>query len=261
MARVEAQQREDIKTPAGAFKTIRYEAFLFNDVLYRRYGHLYVWLSDDARKLPVQIRVRLQFDHRHDYFTTGEGRKNMKWLACFWAAAAMAWAQSGGALLLESEALKLERRTVQLMESTGVAVPGLARAGAPALEDARQSLTNLETAPQNAGHTYTFLSDARAYLAISDTVPKPYPFPEEGRRQFGELRDAVDRIDSHFRALLDLKEAQLRNPDRDNLKRYAEANEKLGAAFAANGRASCFWAIPSPTAGGSTNITVATATS
>jgi len=61
MARVEAQQREDIKTPAGAFKTIRYEAFLFNDVLYRRYGHLYFWLTDDARKLPVQIRVRLQF--------------------------------------------------------------------------------------------------------------------------------------------------------------------------------------------------------
>ena len=61
MARVEAQQREDVKTPAGLFKTIRYEAFLFNDVLYRRYGHLYVWLSDDARKLPVQIRVRLQF--------------------------------------------------------------------------------------------------------------------------------------------------------------------------------------------------------
>jgi len=61
MARVEAQQREEIRTPIGAFKTIRYEAFLFNDVLYRRYGHLYVWLSDDARRLPVQIRVRLQF--------------------------------------------------------------------------------------------------------------------------------------------------------------------------------------------------------
>jgi len=61
MARVEAQRREDLKTPAGAYKTIRYEAFLFNDVLYRRYGHLYVWLTDDARKLPVQIQVRLQF--------------------------------------------------------------------------------------------------------------------------------------------------------------------------------------------------------
>ena len=61
MARVEAQQQENIKTPAGAYKTIRYEAFLFNNVLYRRYGHLYLWLTDDSRRLPVQIRVRLQF--------------------------------------------------------------------------------------------------------------------------------------------------------------------------------------------------------
>jgi lysophospholipase L1-like esterase len=152
----------------------------------------------------------------------------MKWLACFWAAGTMAWAQSGGALLSNPDALKLEQRAVQLMESTGLAVPGLARAGAPALEDARQTLANLETAPQNAGYTFTLLNGMRAYLAISDTVPKPFPFPEEGRRQFAELRDAVDRIDSHFRSLLDSKEAQLRTPDRDNLKRYAEANERLG---------------------------------
>jgi hypothetical protein len=61
MAKVEAQQREDIKTPEGTFKTIRYEAYLFNNVLYRRSGHLNIWLTDDRRKLPVQIRVRLQF--------------------------------------------------------------------------------------------------------------------------------------------------------------------------------------------------------
>jgi hypothetical protein len=61
MARVEAQQREEVKTPAGTFKTIRYELFLFNNVLYQRSAHLNVWVSDDARKIPVQIRVRLQF--------------------------------------------------------------------------------------------------------------------------------------------------------------------------------------------------------
>jgi hypothetical protein len=61
MARVEAQQREDIKTPAGTFKTIRYELFLFNGVLFQRSAHLYIWMTDDARKIPVQIRVRLQF--------------------------------------------------------------------------------------------------------------------------------------------------------------------------------------------------------
>jgi len=60
-AKVEAQQREQIKVPAGTFQTVRYEAFLFNGILYRRPGHLYVWLTDDARKLPVRIQVRLQF--------------------------------------------------------------------------------------------------------------------------------------------------------------------------------------------------------
>ena len=61
MAKVEAQQREDVKTPEGTFKTVRYEIYLFNGVLYRRPAHLNVWLTDDRRKLPVQIRVRLQF--------------------------------------------------------------------------------------------------------------------------------------------------------------------------------------------------------
>ena len=61
MAKVEAQRREDVKTPEGTFKTICYEIYLFNGVLYKRPAHLNVWLTDDRRKLPVQIRVRLQF--------------------------------------------------------------------------------------------------------------------------------------------------------------------------------------------------------
>ena len=59
MAKVEAQQREEIKTPAGTFKTVRYEAYLFNNVLFRRAAHLYVWFSEDERRIPVQIRVRM----------------------------------------------------------------------------------------------------------------------------------------------------------------------------------------------------------
>jgi hypothetical protein len=61
MARIEAQERETIKTDFGTYKTIRYEAFLFNNVLYRRRGRLFVWLTDDDRKVPVQVRVRLPF--------------------------------------------------------------------------------------------------------------------------------------------------------------------------------------------------------
>lgn len=59
--RVEAQAREQVKTPAGSYRTIRYEAFLFNDVLYRRRGRMFVWLTDDELRVPVQVRARMQF--------------------------------------------------------------------------------------------------------------------------------------------------------------------------------------------------------
>jgi hypothetical protein len=60
-ARVEAQEREELKTPAGTYKTVRYEANLFNGQLWERKGRLSIWLTDDTRRLPVQIRIRLQF--------------------------------------------------------------------------------------------------------------------------------------------------------------------------------------------------------
>ena len=60
-AKVQAQERETVRTPSGSYKTIRYEAFLFNGVFYRRNGRMFIWLSDDERRLPVQLRVRLPF--------------------------------------------------------------------------------------------------------------------------------------------------------------------------------------------------------
>lgn len=61
MAKVEAQAKEDVKTPEGVFHTIRYEAFLFDNVLFRRSAHLNIWITDDRRRLPVQVRVRMTF--------------------------------------------------------------------------------------------------------------------------------------------------------------------------------------------------------
>jgi hypothetical protein len=58
--RVEAQANEEVKTPLGTFKAVRHEVHLMNGVIYGRSGRVYVWLTDDARRLPVQIRVRLQ---------------------------------------------------------------------------------------------------------------------------------------------------------------------------------------------------------
>jgi hypothetical protein len=60
-ARVEAQARETIKTKAGTFSTIRYEAHIFNGVLYTRKARFQIWMSDDARRLPVQLRARMSF--------------------------------------------------------------------------------------------------------------------------------------------------------------------------------------------------------
>lgn len=58
--RIEALDRERVTTKAGTFQTIRHEAFLFNDVLFQRNARLFVWLSDDARRLPVKIQVRMR---------------------------------------------------------------------------------------------------------------------------------------------------------------------------------------------------------
>ena len=132
------------------------------------------------------------------------------------------------ALLPAKDAAALFERSVQLIESTSATVPGLVRAAAPVLENARQALTNLRNGPAgHAGLVYDLLVNVRAYLALADSLPKPYPFPEEGRRQFAELRDASERMEAHLRASLDQKERQLRSPDRDNLTRYSDADARL----------------------------------
>ncbi len=131
--------------------------------------------------------------------------------------------------LADRQVEELAGRVLQLMESTKVAVPELARAGEPVAENARQALAAMRAGRlQDSGLTHTFLVNLRAYLGLADAVPRPFPFPEEARRQFEELRDARERLEAHFGALLILKERQLRDPDRDNLRRYAEANQKLG---------------------------------
>lgn len=59
--KIEAQEREDVKTPAGQYQTIRYEANMLNGVIYTRKGRAFIWLTDDGRHVPVQIRLRMQF--------------------------------------------------------------------------------------------------------------------------------------------------------------------------------------------------------
>ncbi len=60
-ARVEAQAKEDISVDGQKYSTVRYEAFLFDNVLYKRKGRLFIWVSDDAGHFPVQLRFQLGF--------------------------------------------------------------------------------------------------------------------------------------------------------------------------------------------------------
>ena len=59
--KVEAQEREEVITPLGKFKTVRYEIYAFDGALIARKARAFIWLTDDAKKTPVQIRVRMQF--------------------------------------------------------------------------------------------------------------------------------------------------------------------------------------------------------
>jgi hypothetical protein len=60
-ARIDALARETITVEGKSYQTIRYEAFLFNNVLYKRKGRLFIWITDDPERLPVQLRVQLGF--------------------------------------------------------------------------------------------------------------------------------------------------------------------------------------------------------
>jgi hypothetical protein len=59
--KVMAQEHEGIKTPTGMHQTIRYAADLMNGVVYTRKGEVLVWMTDDAQRLPVRIRLRTTF--------------------------------------------------------------------------------------------------------------------------------------------------------------------------------------------------------
>lgn len=59
--KIHAQAREAIKVKGETYQTIRYEAYLFNDALYKRKGRCLIWLTDDAAHVPVQFRFQFGF--------------------------------------------------------------------------------------------------------------------------------------------------------------------------------------------------------
>ena len=59
--KVECEGVEELKTPAGTFAVTRYLVGVFDGVLYNRKGTMQIWITNDERRWPVQIRARLPF--------------------------------------------------------------------------------------------------------------------------------------------------------------------------------------------------------
>lgn len=55
---MKVEAREEIKTPAGTFQTIRVQPTADEGIVKNR-GNIWIWYTDDARHMPVQIRARL----------------------------------------------------------------------------------------------------------------------------------------------------------------------------------------------------------
>jgi lysophospholipase L1-like esterase len=147
------------------------------------------------------------------------------WTICIYAIAlaASAAAQSRSGALSTADATRLLEQTVHVMESAAATAPA---AATPSIEAARQSLVNLKITPGQSAHTYAFLSSLRDFMATLAPAT----------RGLSELRDNAARLEAHLKALLDQKELQVRSPDRDNLRRYRDANEKLGPPAAGKPR-------------------------
>ena len=55
---MKVESKEEIKTPAGTFQTVKVEPTAEEGIVKNR-GHIWIWYTDDARHLPVQIQARL----------------------------------------------------------------------------------------------------------------------------------------------------------------------------------------------------------
>ena len=55
---VEVQAQEEVRTPAGIFQTFRLEPRVF-DGLFKSKGRLFVWVTTDTARMPVQLKAKI----------------------------------------------------------------------------------------------------------------------------------------------------------------------------------------------------------
>jgi len=56
---VKVLRREEIVTPVGRFKTIVVHPLLKSEGIFARTGDMFIWLTDDERRIPVQMKSKV----------------------------------------------------------------------------------------------------------------------------------------------------------------------------------------------------------
>lgn len=57
---VQVLRREEIETPLGKFKTVVIKPLLKFEGIFARMGDMYIWLTDDERRIPVQMKSKVK---------------------------------------------------------------------------------------------------------------------------------------------------------------------------------------------------------
>ena len=57
--------RETVKTRAGNFNCLVVRPFRQGKTLFKNEGDMQVWFSDDERRLPIQIQIKMKFGSMH----------------------------------------------------------------------------------------------------------------------------------------------------------------------------------------------------
>ena len=59
-AEIKILEKENIRVPAGKFDTIKINPIMKTEGLFVRKGKMYIWLTDDNRKIPVMFRSKVK---------------------------------------------------------------------------------------------------------------------------------------------------------------------------------------------------------
>ena len=69
---VKVLRKETIRVPAGTFDTVVIKPILKSEGVFLRKGDVYIWLTDDDRKIPVMMKTKIAIGSVAAVLTGGE---------------------------------------------------------------------------------------------------------------------------------------------------------------------------------------------